>query len=127
MDFATVKSGLEVFTSAIGAVKALIGVSGSTKDIEVVKQKMGDVLTKLGEARERYIALQDDYIAVVEENRQLKIKLAENVEGEPCPRCHRKGWRIESSELDREFGIAGISRSVYKCEFCGFSETKLTK
>jgi hypothetical protein len=36
-----------------------------------------DALGKLGEARERHIELQDRYIAAVDENRQLKEKLAE--------------------------------------------------
>jgi hypothetical protein len=121
MDFATIKSGLEAFTSATGAVKALIGISSSTKDVEVVKTQMMDVLAKLGEAQQRYIALQDDYLALVDENRQLKTEL----DGEPCPKCRKKGWHVESSAPDGEFGTLGVSRRLYKCHSCGFSEPKL--
>jgi hypothetical protein len=114
MDIATIESGLEAFTSAISAAKALLGISGSPKNAEVANQHVSDVLAKLGEAREKYIALQDDYIATVEENRQLKAKLTEHVEAEPCPKCLRKGWHVDSSELDRGFGVLGISRRIYK-------------
>jgi predicted nucleotide-binding protein len=47
--------------------------------------------------------------------------------GEKCPRCSRNGWHVESSSPDLVFGELGVANRVYKCHFCGFSESKLAK
>lgn len=79
MDSETIKGGLEIFTTAIGSVKALIGIAGSVKNSEM-KQRASDVLEKLSDAREKYIELQDKYYATTEENRQLRAKLTQKDE-----------------------------------------------
>ena len=47
--------------------------------------------------------------------------------GESCPKCRKPGWQIESSAPDDVFGDLGVSKRVYKCAFCGFTESKLSK
>src|SRR5580700_1573736 len=74
MDNQMIKGGLEVFTAATGAAKAIVGLASSTKSNDV-KRQVDDALGKLGEARERYIELQEKYLASVDENRRLKEQL----------------------------------------------------
>jgi hypothetical protein len=66
MDNAAIKSGFEVLTTAIGAVKALVGLANSTKDIEV-KEQAGEALAKLGDAQGKLIELQEKYLAAGDE------------------------------------------------------------
>ena len=54
---------------------------------------------------------------------QTKLKL-ESTEGEPCPKCHKRGFQLESSREDPTFGVLGVIRRLYKCSFCGFTEEK---
>jgi predicted nucleotide-binding protein len=46
---------------------------------------------------------------------------------ELCPKCSKAGWHIGSSASDSVFGVLGVSKRIYKCDFCGFSESKLAK
>lgn len=55
------------------------------------------------------------------------VATQDSFEGEPCPKCFRKGWHVESSSPDRTFGELGVVNRLYKCAFCGFSENKLVK
>ena len=47
--------------------------------------------------------------------------------GEPCPKCFKNGWHIESSAPDDTFGVLGVAKRLYRCHLCGFSESKLVK
>lgn len=47
--------------------------------------------------------------------------------GSQCPRCSQDGWDIESSAPDPVFGVLGVTKRVYKCRVCGFSESKQIK
>ena len=76
-------------------------------------------------ARQKMLEMQEQYEQLLQENKQLKAQLAEAGEEEPCPRCRRKGWHVESSEPDPVFGDLGGFRRVYKCEFCDFTESKI--
>jgi hypothetical protein len=66
-------------------------------------------------------------LRVNEENAELKAKVREldSAEADPCPKCRKRGWQLESSEPDDMFGELGGIRRLYKCSFCGFSESKL--
>jgi predicted nucleotide-binding protein len=75
--------------------------------------------------QEPALALQNENQTLRAEIRQLNTMLAETVDAEPCPRCRRKGWHVESSEPDPEFGDLGAVRRLYKCELCGFTENQL--
>jgi hypothetical protein len=64
---------------------------------------------------------------VMEENLKLKetIRALESVEGEPCPKCRKRTYELESSRPDPTFGDMGAIQRTYKCSLCGFSEQKL--
>ena len=47
--------------------------------------------------------------------------------GEPCPRCHKWGWYVESSRRDPTFGVLGGLRRTYKCSSCDFTEETLVQ
>ena len=63
---------------------------------------------------------------VLEENASLRQRLQdlEGAEGEPCPKCRKRGWQIQSSQADLTFGVLGVVRRVYRCSLCGFTEEK---
>ena len=63
----------------------------------------------------------------MEENFKLKekIRALEAVEADPCPKCRKRTYELESSRPDPTFGEVGAIRRTYKCSDCGFSEQKL--
>jgi predicted nucleotide-binding protein len=92
-----------------------------------MSSEVANVPGRLTDVRQQALALQNENQGLRDEIRELNARLAEAVEAEPCPRCHRKGWHVESSEPDLVFGDLGSSRRTYKCHLCGFSESKLTQ
>jgi hypothetical protein len=92
-------------------------------------------LVKVGatiEAQERIMQLRQAALDSQEENIALrneilelkaKIKELESDAGEPCPRCRKKTWIVESSRPDDHFGDLGAVRRDYKCSACGFTES----
>lgn len=86
------------------------------------------------EAQEKIMQLRETLIELQEENIKLrntiieleeKFKGLEAFDGDPCPKCRRPGWVVESSKPDRQFGALGGIRRNYKCNECGFSESQL--
>ena len=47
--------------------------------------------------------------------------------GALCPKCRQNGWHVESSAPDVTFGVLGVAKRTYKCDFCGFTESKLSE
>jgi hypothetical protein len=112
----------EVFAtiaSALATAKKMKEISDKIKDAEL-RNLVGDLSLELAEIK---IQLAN----VTEENSQLKAKVRalENTEGDPCPKCRKRGWNVESSQPDPTFGDLGGIRRTYKCSLCGFSESKL--
>jgi hypothetical protein len=64
---------------------------------------------------------------VMEENLKLKerIRTLEALKADPCPKCRKRTYELESSQPDPTFGEMGTIRRTYKCTDCGFSERKL--
>jgi len=86
------------------------------------------------EAQERIMELRQAALELQEENIRLRnevaglnsrVKELEQVDGEPCPRCRKRTWIVESSQPDPIFGRLGGSQRKYRCTDCGFSETAL--
>jgi hypothetical protein len=86
------------------------------------------------EAQEKIMELREAALDLQEENINLKNKVLEieekvrkleSFEGEPCPKCRKPSWVVESSEPDRQFGDLGGIRRTYRCTECGFSEDQL--
>lgn len=86
------------------------------------------------EAQEKIMELRESALELQEENINLKhqvlelqgkVRKLEALEGEPCPKCRKPAWAVESSMPDSEFGDLGGIRRVYKCSECGFTESQL--
>jgi regulator of replication initiation timing len=106
-------------TTAIKLVSRLKEISEKLKDAQL-NNLVGDLSLQLADLKVKLAT-------VVEENVTLKQRVRElqNVEGEPCPRCQKRSWQLESSRRDSVFGSLGGMRRVYKCSSCGFSEEQL--
>jgi regulator of replication initiation timing len=114
--------------AALASAKTVLDLVKNANDAQLALRISGEIASlqgKLIDVQQQALALQDENQRLRDEIRQLNAKLAETVEAEPCPRCRRKGWRVESSEPDSTFGELGGIRRLYKCEFCGFSESQL--
>jgi hypothetical protein len=63
---------------------------------------------------------------VLEENLKLKnqIRLLQSVDGDPCPKCRKRTYQLETSRPDPVMGDLGATRRSYKCASCGFGEDK---
>jgi hypothetical protein len=106
-------------STAITLAKRLKAISENIKDAEF-KNLLADLSLELADMKLRLAAVVEENIKLKEKVRQL-----ESVEGEPCPKCRKRGWQLESSKPDHLFGDLGGIRRTYKCSFCGFSEEKL--
>jgi hypothetical protein len=110
---------ISTISSAISLVSKLKKIGQNIRDAEF-KNVLADLSLQLADAKMKLAA-------IIEENTQLKekVRALENAEGEPCPKCHKRGWHIEDSKPDAHFGVLGGTRRTYKCSFCGFSEERL--
>jgi regulator of replication initiation timing len=109
---------LSSITTAITIAKRLRDVSDKIKDADF-KNLLAELTLNLADIKMQLAE-------VLEENTQLKAKVRalEAVEGDPCPKCHKRGWEIESSSPDPTFGELGGIQRIYKCSLCGFTENK---
>lgn len=101
---------------AITLAQRLREISNNIKDAEF-KNLLADLSLELADVKLKLAG-------VLEENINLKqqIQKLKNVDGEPCPRCHKRGWEIIDSKPDPLMGEVGVLRRTYKCSICGFSE-----
>ena len=106
---------LSAVTAAINIAKKLLEVSERTRDadskllVAELTMKLADIKMQLAE--------------MMEENTRLKAKI--NAEGEPCPKCRKLGWHVESSAPDSLMAQVGGIRRTYECSYCDFSEEHL--
>ena len=79
------------------------------------------------ELREAAVELQEENIELRNTvlDLQERVRKLESFEGEPCPRCRRPAWIVESSKPDAQFGRLGAVRREYRCTECGFTESGL--
>ena len=112
---------ITAITNAIGLLTRLREISATIRDAEF-KNLLADLSLELAEVKIKMAGLMEENLEL-----QNKIKELENVEGDPCPRCRKRGWQIEKSEPDEVYGLIGGIRRTYKCSFCGFSEGELIK
>jgi uncharacterized protein with PIN domain len=106
---------LSSITAPINIGKKLIEVSDRTRDAES-KLLVAELTLKLADIKMQLAE-------VIEENAQLKAKV--NAEGEPCPKCRKLGWHVESSTPDSLTSQIGGIRRTYKCSYCDFSQAHL--
>jgi hypothetical protein len=86
--------------------------------------RVAEVYDYIADSKEALLNAQEEISNLQAEVRELNVKLAQTVDADPCPRCRRKGWHVESSEPDATFGDLGGVRRVYRCEYCSLSESQ---
>ena len=76
------------------------------------------------EAQEKIISLREAALELQQENLDLRQRIAEleSLDGEQCPKCHRKTYELISSKADPTFEQVGAMQRIYECSECGFSE-----
>lgn len=112
---------IAAITNAISLLTRLKQISGNIRDAEF-KNLLADLSLELAEVKLKMAGLINENLEL-----QNKVKELESIEGDPCPRCRKRGWQIESSEPDAVYGLIGGIRRTYRCSFCGFSEEELIK
>lgn len=110
---------LPTVTSAIGLANKLKEIGDTLKHAEL-KGVIGDLKLQLADVK---IGMAD----LLEENDSLKRQLAsvQNADGNPCPKCGNRTYRVQSSKEDDDFGVVGGIRRIYLCSECGFTEELL--
>ncbi|MGE3466094.1 MAG: hypothetical protein AB7J13_04110 [Pyrinomonadaceae bacterium] len=110
---------LPTLTTAIGLANKLKAIGDNLKHAEL-KELIGDLKLQLADLK---IGMAD----LIEENDSLKRQVAsiQNADGEPCPKCGHRTYRVESSKKDRVYGVMGGIRRTYLCGDCGFTEERL--
>ena len=118
--------GLSAIKTAADLTRAIrdAAKSGSLKSDEFAG-RVAEVYDYIADSKESLLDAQEQISKLQAQIRDLSAKLAETVDSEPCPSCRRKGWHVESSEPDPTFGDLGGVRRLYRCQFCGFSESQL--
>jgi len=101
-------------SNAISLVSKLKKVSENIRDAEF-KNLLADLSLELAEAKMKMASLIGENADLQEKTRRL-----ESVEGEPCPKCRKRGWHIEKSDPDEIFGELRGIRRTYQCSLCGF-------
>jgi hypothetical protein len=112
----------EIFSSIAAAItlaKKLKEASDKTRDADT-KLLVADLNLQLADIKMQWSE-------TIEEVTRLKARIRdlESTEGDPCPKCRQRGWHVESSAPDKQFGRLGAVRRTYKCSLCGFTEQKL--
>ncbi|MFY9619060.1 MAG: hypothetical protein WAM70_16350 [Pyrinomonadaceae bacterium] len=106
-------------TKAIALVSRLKKIGENIRDAEF-KNVLADLSLELAETKLKMASL-------IGENADLhnRIRELESAEGDPCPKCRKRGWHVEKSEPDEIFGDLGGIRRTYLCSYCGFTEQEL--
>jgi hypothetical protein len=110
---------IAAITNAIGLVTRLKKIAENVRDAEF-KSVLADLTIELAEVKMKMAGLMNENLEL-----QNRIKELESIEGDPCPRCRKRGWQIESSRKHPHFGEMGILLRTHKCSFCGFSEEEM--
>lgn len=77
---------------------------------------------KIVELREEVIGLKEENITLRDENLRLRQQVEGYTKGNPCPKCNKAGWKVESSQPHPKFGRLGAIERTYSCSECGFTE-----
>lgn len=105
--------------TAFSIVKRLRDINENVKNSEF-SNLIADLSMELAEVKMKLAGVVEENAKLKDENRSLR-----NTEGDPCPKCRKRGWELESSKPHPDFGDMGAINRTYKCSLCGFRETKL--
>jgi len=84
------------------------------------QEKIMELRQSAMDAQEENIGLRQRVIELEQQVREL-----ESLDGDPCPRCKKRTWIVESSKKDRQFGRLGGIRREYRCTECDLTESVL--
>jgi hypothetical protein len=120
MPLTNVAAATQILANALKGLDSLREQSKGSKD-SALKENISILCDNL-------LDLKAAVLRVEEENSELKGRLRNleaAAEGDPCPKCRKRGWQLESSQPDDTFSEVGGVRTLYKCSLCGFSESRL--
>lgn len=109
---------LSTLSAALGIASRLKEIGKNISDAEF-KNLLADLSLQLADAK---LKIAD----VVEENVKLKSRILEleSVEGEKCPKCINRTFKLVGTAKHPTFGDLGVMERQYKCTSCGFAEAK---
>jgi hypothetical protein len=121
-----IAGGLAALKAAADLTRVLrdAAKAGSLKADEFAG-RIAEVYDCISDSKEALFSAQEVISHLQAENDDLRAKLAETVEAEPCPKCLKKGWHVAATAPDPMFGELGVARRIYRCSFCQFTESKL--
>ena len=120
MALTNVTAAMQILSNALKALDSLREQAKSSKDY-TLKENISNLYDTL-------LDMKAAVLRVEEENAELKKRIHEiedSSQADPCPKCRKRGWQLETSEPDRMFGGVGLIRRYYKCSLCGFAEEML--
>ena len=106
-------------STAIDIAKRLRAVNENVKNAEFANL--------IADLNMEFADLKLKMAGVVEENLKLnaRIRELESIEADPCPKCKKRTWELESSRPHPTFGDSGVFLRSYRCSECGFKDQKL--
>jgi hypothetical protein len=109
----------QILANALKALDSLREQSKASKD-SALKENISKLYDNL-------LDLKAAVLRAEEENSELKARIRElgTAQADPCPKCKKRCWQLESSKPHHTFGNMGVISRIYKCSFCRFSESKL--
>ena len=112
---------ITAITNAISLLTRLKQISENIRDAEF-KNLLADLSLEVAEVKLKMAGLMNENLEL-----QNRIKELESVEGDPCPKCRKRGWQVEKSEKhpQRSLALVGFLLRTYKCSFCGFTEQEM--
>jgi hypothetical protein len=104
--------------SAIALTQKVMTLAEKAKNAEL-HSLVSDLKLQLSEVKARLAN-------VIDENTQLKNQVS--AIGKPvlerCPACGRNAFAVVSSRPDADFGDMGVSKRIYECSECKFTESR---
>lgn len=109
---------LSSVSDAIAIVKKLKEVSDKIKNAELMNL-LADLNLHLAEIKMQLAEVTTENVGL-----RASVRALESVDGDPCPKCHKRGWNIEKSAPHPVFHDVGGIERTYKCSVCSFTEKK---
>jgi hypothetical protein len=120
MPLTNLAAATQILANGLRALESLREQSKSSND-STLKENISKLYDTM-------LDLKSAVLRVEEDNAELRAKIRElenPAMGNPCPKCRKPGWQLESSRPDPEFGHLGAKRMSYKCSFCGFTDSEM--
>lgn len=93
---------ITAITNAISLLGRLKTIGANIRDAEF-KNVLADLSLELAEVKMKMAGLMNENLEL-----QSRIKELESVDGDPCPRCRKQGWQIETTKKHPMLGGLGV-------------------